>query len=83
MPMRMYTTSWCPDCWRAKKFLKSKRIAFEEISIDQDLEAAELVMNHNLGKRRVPTFEIDGEFYGNPPLSELARLVGVDGRRSE
>ena len=67
----MYTTSWCPDCWRAKKFLKSNRIAFEEISIDQDLEAAELVMKHNLGKRRVPTFEIDGAFYGNPPLERV------------
>ena len=141
--MRMYTTSWCPDCWRAKRFLKSNRIAFEEISIEPtcishhltaeardktamtslrllavldvlsstparakrraprpdgplthfasprgekcrlNLEAAELVMNHNLGKRRVPTFEIDGAFYGNPPLSELARLVGVERRRSE
>ncbi len=83
MPMRMYTTSWCPDCWRAKKFLRSNRIAFEEISIEQNLEAAELVMKHNLGKRRVPTFEIDGAFYGNPPLSELARLLSVDERRSE
>ena len=83
MPVRMYTTSWCPDCWRAKRFLKSNRIEFEEISIEQNLEAAELVMKHNLGKRRVPTFEINGAFYGNPPLSELERIVGVDRGRSE
>ncbi|MDA1312265.1 MAG: glutaredoxin domain-containing protein [Acidobacteria bacterium] len=76
-PVKMYTTRWCGDCWRAKHFLKSNGIEFKEINIDQSKEAAELVMEHNQGKRRVPTFEIDGAFYGNPPLRELGRLVGA------
>jgi len=74
----MYTTRWCGDCWRAKRFLKSNEIEFEEINIGQSEEAAKLVMEHNEGKQRVPTFEIDGAFYGNPPLRELAQLVGVE-----
>lgn len=78
MPLTMYTTNWCGDCWRAKHFLKSNKIEFEEINIDRSQEAAQLVMDHNQGKRRVPTFEIDGAFYGNPPLRELARLLGVE-----
>ena len=78
MPLKMYTTKWCPDCWRAKRFLNSNEIDFEEINIDRSEEAANLVMEHNQGKRRVPTFEIDGAFHGNPQLSELARLVGVE-----
>lgn len=50
---------------------------FKEINIDDDAEAAALVMNHNGGKRRVPTFEIDGVFHGNPRLSKLAELLGI------
>jgi len=76
--VRMYTTSWCGDCWRAKRFLKSNNIEFDEINIGDNREAAQLVMEHNQGKRRVPTFEINGAFYGDPPLSELAELVGVE-----
>ena len=49
-PVRMYTTDWCPDCWRAKRFLKANRVAFEEINIDHDREAAQLVMEHNQGQ---------------------------------
>ena len=35
----MYTTSWCPDCIRAKKLLNEQKIEFIEIDIDQDKEA--------------------------------------------
>lgn len=62
----------------AKRFLTSNNIDFEEINIEGDREATQLVMEHNQGKRRVPTFEINGAFYGDPPLSELAELVGVE-----
>jgi len=54
--IRMYTTRWCGDCWRAKRFLKSNNIEFEEVNIGGNREAAQLVMEHNYGKRRVPTF---------------------------
>jgi len=78
MQVKMYTTRWCPDCWRAKRFLKSNSIDFEEISIEDDYEAARLVMAQNEGKQRVPTFEINGAYYGDPPLSQLAELVGIE-----
>ena len=75
--IRMYSTTWCPDCHRAKAFLKSHDVAVEVIDIDTTEGAAEIVMSHNDGRRRVPTFEVDGAFYGNPPLGELADIVGV------
>jgi len=75
MAITMYTTRWCPDCWRAKRFLRKHDVEVQEVDIDRDEEAARLVMRHNGGKRRVPTFEIQGEFYGNPPLHELERLL--------
>ncbi len=77
MSVRVYTTQWCSDCWRAKQFLREKGVEFSEIDIEQDDEAVELVMAKNDGKRRVPTFEVDGAYYGNPTIPELARIVGV------
>ena len=77
MSVKMYSTRWCPDCWRAKRFLKTNGVAFEEINIDDSDEAGQLVMRHNDGRRRVPTFDINGSYHGNPPLSELARLLGI------
>jgi len=76
MAIRMYTSTWCGDCYRAKRFLESQGIDFEEVNIDQDEEAARLVMKNNEGKRRVPTLEINGSYYGNPPLQELVELIG-------
>lgn len=77
MRIRVYTTNWCPDCWRAKRFLRDNGIAFEETNIEEDDQAVELVMAKNEGKRRVPTFDIDGEYYGNPTIPELANALGV------
>lgn len=51
----MYTTTWCPDCHAAKRALTQKGIAFEEINIEEDEQAAEYVMGVNGGKRSVPT----------------------------
>jgi len=75
--IRMYSTAWCGDCHRAKSFLQDKGIAYEEIDIENDEKAAQLVMQHNDGKRRVPTFDIDGEYYGNPRIDKLAEALGV------
>ncbi len=75
--VRMYSTSWCSDCWRAKAFLRQHGIAFEEIDIERNDDAAQLVTRHNDGRRSVPTFDIDGKFYGNPRIPVLAGILGV------
>lgn len=77
MSVRMYSTRWCSDCWRAKRFLQEHGVAYEEIDIEDDRQAMQLVLRKNDGKRRVPTFEIDGNYYGNPSIPDLAGLVGV------
>ena len=73
----MYSTTWCSDCVRAKRFMDEHGIAYNEINIEQSPQAAQLVMQHNEGKRRVPTLHIDGRYYGNPPIRDLGRLLGV------
>ena len=51
----MYTTTWCPDCYRAKSFLKQRGVAYKEINIENDETAEAIVIKANNGKRSVPT----------------------------
>ncbi len=62
MPKRviMYTTSWCPDCRAAKRYLSQRCVAFEEVNIEETPGAAERVEQWSGGYRTVPTFDIDG-----------------------
>ncbi len=77
--IKMYTTTWCPDCWRAKAFLDEKSIPYEEINIEQVDGAAEIVMNVTGGKRQVPTFDIDGKFITSSPFNrkKLEEALGL------
>jgi len=56
----MYTTTWCPDCRAAKKFLDSKNLSYEEINIEENPDAAGIVMRLNDGMKMVPTLDIEG-----------------------
>ncbi|WP_027883247.1 glutaredoxin family protein [Meiothermus rufus] len=51
----MYTTSWCPDCHAAKQALRALGLPYQEINIEQNPAAAELVVKINKGKQSVPT----------------------------
>ena len=68
--IKIYSTPWCGDCRHAKRFLKDQGIAYEEIDIEQTEGAAEYVMSINNGKRKVPTFEVDGRVFNLSPYNE-------------
>ena len=68
--IKMYTTTWCGDCRHAKRFLRERGIAFEEINIEEHDGAAEYVMKINGGKRKVPTFEVEGRAFNLSPYDE-------------
>ena len=57
----IYTTSWCRDCRAAKKFLDERGIPYEEIDIEKNPDAAEIVKKLNDGMRKVPTLDIEGK----------------------
>ena len=77
--VRMYTTRWCPDCWRAKQFLQRHGFEFEEINIEKVPQAAGFIMRVNGGKRRVTTFEIEGRTFNCSPFdpSRLKHELGI------
>lgn len=66
--IRMYTTEWCGDCRSAKRYLKELGVAFEEINIEENEAAAAFVIHANEGKRKVPTFEVDGHTFNLSPF---------------
>lgn len=68
--IKMYTTTWCGDCRYAKRFLKEQGIVYEEINIEESEGAAEYVMSVNGGKRKVPTFEVNGRAFNLSPYNE-------------
>ncbi len=68
----MYTTSWCGYCVRLKKGLENVGIAFREVNIEQDENAALRVMQVNGGNQTVPTLEFaDGSALTNPSVAQV------------
>jgi mycoredoxin len=70
----MYTTVWCPDCRRAKSFLKERGVSFREVNIEKDESAEEIVVKANDGKRTVPTFDVGGRYFACSPF-DAAQLA--------
>ncbi len=72
----VYTTEWCPACWRAKQVMNSMKIAYREVDITRDPHAAELVMRINRGYRSVPTLIFpDGSTLTEPRTSDLVQKL--------
>lgn len=67
--VKMYTTTWCPDCRNAKAWLEARNIPYEEINVENVAGAAEFVMSVNNGRRKVPTFVVGEDAFPNSPFS--------------
>ena len=74
----LYTTSWCPFCQRAKKFLEQKGLRWNEIDIEAD-PADRQVMAKASGRNTVPQIFINGTHVGGcDDLLELDAKGGLD-----
>jgi mycoredoxin len=75
----MYTTNWCPDCYRVKAFLKARGVEFREINIEKDPAAEEIVITANRGKRKVPTLLVGDRYFACSPFNaaQLASELNI------
>ncbi|MQA80066.1 MAG: mycoredoxin [Streptosporangiales bacterium] len=75
----MYSTPWCGYCRRLKSQMEREGIAFAEVDIEQDPEAADYVMSVNGGNQTVPTLVFpDGSALTNPSIAQVkAQLATV------
>ena len=68
-PITIYSTGWCPDCRRAKSFLTQRGVAFNEVNIEDDPEAEEIVLRVNHGRCRVPTLKVGERYFACSPFN--------------
>ncbi len=75
-PLTMYTTTWCGDCRRAKRWLDAHGVPYREIDIERDEQAMARVLALNGGYRSVPTIVFpDGSILVEPTGRELAEKL--------
>jgi mycoredoxin len=68
----MYTTDYCSDCLRVKKFFEANSIPHLRIGLEGDQAATEFVIQLNNGYRSVPTIVFpDGSILVEPSWEEL------------
>src|SRR3954454_7414943 len=74
--LTMYTTDWCGYCVRLKHGLEREGISYEEVNIERQPDAAEIVMQVNGGNRTVPTVVFpDGSAATNPSFGEVKETL--------
>ncbi|MFW6091519.1 MAG: glutaredoxin domain-containing protein [Actinomycetota bacterium] len=77
----MYSTPHCGYCRRLKTVLGRDGITFDEIDIERDRAAEQLVMRLNDGNATVPTLVFaDGTAMTNPTADEVKAKL-TDGTR--
>jgi mycoredoxin len=75
--MVIYCTSWCPDCKKARTWLKENRIAYTEVDITSTPGAGEQVRRWTGRDVTTPTFNINGEIIIDFDLPRLKQVLHV------
>ena len=76
--VQLFGADWCPDCRRAKSFLRDNSINFEFIEVDKHDWASTKVEEINNGKRIIPTILIDNVPHTNPDNTTLTKLLSIN-----
>ncbi len=71
----MYCTPWCPDCRKARTWLKENEIPYVEIDISTNLSAARQVREWGEGYQITPVFDIDGQIIVDFNQAELEKVI--------
>lgn len=71
--LTVYSKDSCPFCEQAKNLLTMKKIAYEVIKIDEDLDAREFIMSE--GHRTVPQIYQDGKLFVSGGYQGLQKLT--------
>lgn len=72
----MYSTTWCPDCHRAKKFFDKEKVNYIDVDVEKDEQGLTFIKALNEGRRVVPTIIFpDGEILFEPATSELRAKI--------
>lgn len=74
--IKVYGTTWCPDCERAKGVLAKNSVEYDWIDISNDAAARVYVEKVNHGNRSVPTIVFtDGSILVEPSNAVLEKKL--------
>ncbi|MBU5455683.1 glutaredoxin family protein [Caproiciproducens sp. MSJ-32] len=74
--VKVYSTSSCPWCVKAKNYLKSLNVEFEEYNVQDDMEAREEMISKSK-QMGVPVLDINGKIivgFDKPAIDEALNL---------
>lgn len=74
MTVKVYSTPTCPWCTVAKDYLKSKNVAFDDLDVSNNREAA-MEMIQKSGQRGVPVIDINGNIIVGFDQGTIDRLL--------
>lgn len=74
--VKIYSTSTCPYCIRAKQFLKENNIVFEEADVSSDQAQAEEMIRKS-GQMGVPVIDIEGQIIVGFDKDRLKAELGI------
>jgi glutaredoxin 3 len=72
----VYSTPTCPWCIRAKQFLKDNLIAFEDIDVSSNQQAADAMVEKS-GQMGVPVLDIGGEVIVGFDKERIKEALGL------
>ena len=75
--IKIYTTTTCPYCIKAKKLLKAKGIEFEEINIEDNESFILNKLAEKSGIHTVPQIYVDEELDKVQPKNSYYSFVGI------
>lgn len=74
--VRVYSTTMCPWCMKAKEYLKEHSIEFEDVNVQEDQGAAREMVEKS-GQTGVPVIEIDGKIVVGFDKARVDELLGI------
>ena len=77
--IKLYGADWCPLTKMSRSHLDELNISYHYIDIDHDKTAAKWVADHNHGKEKKPTIDIDGEILTEPSNHQLDNVLKSKG----
>jgi glutaredoxin 3 len=81
--VEVYSSMWCPFCFRAKKLLKDRGVEFTEIDVDGNPAIRDAMRDRADGRHTVPQIFInDVGVGGSDELAALDRSGKLDGMLS-
>lgn len=72
----VYSSPGCPHCIKAKEFLKSHNVAFEDIDVSSSQEKAREMVDKS-GQMGVPTILVDKEVIVGFDQDKIKKSLGL------